>query len=93
VSASRSLPAPPAKVGGVDDEAFAFKKVAQPNRTEVDVEEALVNLFKSDLVASEQGGDEDAVSVPTDPAIARNQTGLEVPRIRDGLEFLWEGAR
>ena len=36
--------------GGVEDEAFVFEEVAKPARTEVDVEEATVDLFEPDEV-------------------------------------------
>lgn len=39
---------------------FEFKEVAKPDRTEVDVEEAAVDLFGSHVVASEKSDDEDA---------------------------------
>jgi hypothetical protein len=50
VGATTSLPP---GIGGVGDEALLFKEVAEPYRTEVDVEEAVVNLFESDVVAGE----------------------------------------
>ena len=35
------------------DEALVFEKVTEPYRPEVDVEEAVVNLFETDMVACE----------------------------------------
>jgi len=67
--------------------------VAKPDGTEIDVEEAPVNLFQSDVVASEQGSDEDAVRVPADASVARDETGLEMARVGDGLELFGEGPR
>jgi hypothetical protein len=74
-------------VGGIEDEAFVFEEVAKPDGTEINVEKAPVNLFQPDVVASEQGGDEDAVGIPADAAVARDEAGLEMARIGDGLEL------
>lgn len=70
-----------------------FEEVAKPDKTEVDIEEATVNLFEPDVVTGEQGGDKDAVCVPADASVARDEAGLEVPWVRDGLEVLRERTR
>jgi hypothetical protein len=69
-----------------------FEEVAEPHRTEVDVEEATVNLLEADVVPRQEGGDEDAVGVPANPAVTRDETGLEMARVGDGLKDRWEGA-
>ncbi len=61
--------------------------MAKPHRTEVDVEESAVNLFEPDVVAGEKCGDEDSVGVPADPAVARDEASLEMPRVGDGPEL------
>ena len=57
-------------VGGVDDEAFLFDETAQPDRTEVDVEEAVVNLFKADVLPFEELADRDSILIPPDAAVS-----------------------
>ena len=56
-------------IGRVDDEAFLFEEVSEPDRTEVDVEEAEVNLLEADVVAGEELADGDAMGVPTDTSV------------------------
>jgi len=70
-----------------------FEEVAKPHGTEVDVEEALVNLFESDVVTPKQGADENAVGVPSDATVSRDEAGLEVTRVGEGLKSLREGSR
>ena len=60
VGASSSSFLPPE---GVEDEAFVFDKATKPDGTEVDVEEAVVNLFESDVVTCEDLADGNAVGV------------------------------
>ena len=67
--------------------------MAKPDRTEIDVEQAPVNLFQPNVVASEQGGDEDAVCIPADASVARDEAGLEMARIGHGLELFGVRAR
>ena len=70
-----------------------FEEVAEPHGTEVDVEEALVNLFETDVVTTQECADENTGGVPTDAAVLGDETGLEVTWVGDGLERLWIGAR
>ena len=70
-----------------------FEEMAKPDGTEVDVGEALVNLFESDVVTTKQGADENAVGVPPDAAVARDEAGLEMPWVGDGLKCLRVRAR
>lgn len=79
-------------VGGVDDEAFLFDETAQPDRTEVDVEESLVNLLEADVLALEELADGHAVVVPPDTTVSRYETSLEVAGIGDGLQGCREGS-
>ena len=64
--------------------------MAKPHWTEIDIEETAVNLFESDVAATEQSGDEDAVRVPADASVARDEAGLEMARISQGFEFFRE---
>ena len=69
-----------------------FEEVAKPDRTEVDIEEATVNLLKADVVPRQEGGDEDAVGVPANSPVTRDETSLEMARVGDGLKDGREGA-
>ena len=68
------------------------KKWPSPHRTEIYIEEAVVNLFEADVVASEEGGDQNPVGVPTDAAIMGDEASLEMPWIGDGLKRVRVGA-
>ena len=70
-----------------------FKEVTEPDRPEVDVEEAVVNLLECDVVSGKEGADEDAVSVPPDPTVVRDEADIEMARVGDGLEGAREGTR
>ena len=70
-----------------------FKEVTEPDRSEVDVEEAVVNLLEADVVSCEEGADEDAVSVPPDAAVVRHEADIEMARVGDGLEGAGKGTR
>lgn len=83
----------PPGVGGVGDEALSFEEVTEPDRPEVDVEEAVVNLLEADVVPGEEGADEDPVSVPPDPAVVRDEPSLEVAWVGEGLKSAREGTR
>ena len=76
----------PPGIGGVSDEAFGFEEVTEPDGPEVDVEETVVNLLETDGVTREEGADEDAISIPANAAVVRDETGLEVARVGDGLK-------
>ena len=90
VGASSSSFLPPE---GVEDEAFVFDKATKPDGTEVDVEEAVVNLFESDVVTCEDLADGNAVGVPPDAAVGGDSASLVVARVDDGLEGLGERPR
>ena len=64
----------------------------EPDGTEVDVEEALVNLLEADVVAGEELADGDSVGIPTDATVLGDEASLEVAGIGDGLERLWKGS-
>ena len=57
-------------VGRVDDEAFLFNEAAQPDRTEVDVEESLVNLLEADVLTFEELADGHSILVPPDASVS-----------------------
>ncbi len=76
---------------GVKDSVFGFNESTEPDRTEVDVEEAVVNLLEADVMTSEEPADGDAFGVPADATIGADETSLEVARVGDGLEGFGEG--
>ncbi len=88
VSAATSPFSSPLRIGGVANEAFSFIETAEPGGTAVDVEEPVVNLFESDLVAGEYRTDEGAVGVPADPPVVGDEPRLEMPRLDEGRRVL-----
>ncbi len=72
---------------------FGFNESTEPDRTEVDVEEAVVNLLETDVMACEESTDRDALCVPADATVGADETSLEVARVGDGLEGFGEGPR
>ncbi len=48
---------------------FGFNETTEPDRTEVDVEEAVVNLLEADVMTSEEPADGDALGIPADATI------------------------
>ncbi len=72
---------------------LGFNESTEPDRTEVDVEEAVVNLLETDVMACEEAADGDALGVPTDATVGTDETSLEVAWVCDGLEGFGEGPR
>ena len=72
---------------------FGFNETTEPDGTEVNVEEAVVNLLEADVMTSEEPADGDALGVPADATIGADETSLEVARVGDGLEGFGEGPR
>ena len=64
---------------GVEDEAFGFNKATEPDGSEVDVEQAVVNLLKADVMTSEEPADRDALGVPADATVGTDKASLEWP--------------
>ncbi len=79
-------------IGGVDDAAFVFDEATEPDGSEVDVEEPVINLLEADVVAGEKLADADAIGIPADASVCADESGLEVPGIGDWLEAGGEGS-
>ena len=48
---------------------LGFNESTEPDGTEVDVEEAVVNLLEADVMTCEEPADRDAPGVPADAAV------------------------
>ena len=72
---------------------LGFNESTEPDGTEVDVEQAVVNLLKADIMTSEEPADRDALGVPADAAVGTDEASLEMARVGDGLEGFREGPR
>ncbi len=70
---------------------FGFNETTEPDGTEVNVEEAVVNLLEADVMTSEEPADRDALGVPADAAVGTDEASLEMARVGDGLEGFGEG--
>jgi len=68
-----------------------FEEVTEPDRPEVDVEEAVVSLLETDVVSGEEGRDRDSVGVPPEAAVVRDEPKLEVARVGDGRQGARKG--
>ena len=53
---------------------FGFNETTEPDGTEVNVEEAVVNLLEADVMTSEEPADGDAFGVPADATIGTDET-------------------
>ena len=73
---------------GVEDAAFVFNKPSQPNGSEVDIEEAVVDLFEADIVASQEAADGHAVRVPADASVGADEASFKMTRIGDEFQGL-----
>lgn len=80
VAASSSLFVP----AGVNDAALGFDETSEPDGTEIDVEQAVVNWLEADGLFGEQVADIDPVVEPADAAVATHTPNLEVLGIGDG---------
>ena len=78
---------------GVKNSVFGFNETTEPDRTEVDVEEAVVNLLEADVMTCEESADGDAFGVPADATVGTDEASLEVARVGNGLEGFGERPR
>ena len=72
---------------------LGFNESTEPDRTEVDVEQAMVNFLEADVMTCEEPADRDALGVPADAAVGTDEASLEMARVGDGLEGFREGPR
>ncbi len=72
---------------------LGYNESTEPDRTEVDVEQAVVNLLEADVMTSEKPADRDALGVPADAAVGTDESSLEMARVGDGFEGFGEGPR
>ena len=70
---------------------LGFNETTEPDRTEVDIEEAVVNLLETDVKACEESADRDALGVPADATVGADKTSFEVAGVGEGLEGFGEG--
>ena len=66
---------------------MAFVQPAQLERTEVDVPEAVINLFEAHVLAGADDGNIDPVGVPADPAVGADVTELKAVGIFERRQF------
>ncbi len=72
---------------------LGFNETTEPDGTEVNVEEAVVNLLEADVMTCEEPADRDALGVPADATVGTDEASLEMARVGDGLEGFREGPR
>ena len=65
-------------------------ETAQPDGTEIDVPEVVVDLLESDELGSEDVADVDPVRVPSDASVPADSSDLEVSWVLDRGDVLRE---
>jgi hypothetical protein len=61
---------------GILDSHVPFKEAAEPERSKIDVPDAVVDFFKSDVLADAHTRDADPLTVPADAAIGADVSDL-----------------
>jgi hypothetical protein len=61
----------------------SFVHFSEAQWTEVDIPDAVIDLFQADVFTTKSLGDADPMSIPSDPTVAANEPNLEVSRILD----------
>jgi hypothetical protein len=70
----------------IDDAELLFNKASEPDRTEIDIEQAGVNFLEADVLLGEEVRDVHPVVASAGPAVPRHEPNLEVVRIGDRLQ-------
>jgi hypothetical protein len=69
---------------GVNDPTFLLNEVAEPDGSEVDVEEPVVEGLEADGLTGDQVADVDPVVEPADASVPTDAPNLDVLEIGDG---------
>ena len=78
---------------GVDDAPLGFDEAAEPDGSEVDVEEPVIDLLESDVEPAEKVADVDPAAEPADASVGADPADFEVLGVRDRLEDLGKRSR
>lgn len=75
----------------IKDSHLLLYEAAEPDRSEADVEEAVVDFLEADVLLGEQRADVDPVVEPADASISRHEPAFEVIRVCEWRQALWIG--
>lgn len=72
---------------GILDSHVPFKETAEPERSKIDVPDAVVDFFEPDVLVDAHTRDADPLTIPTDAAIGADISDLEAIGIFERWEF------
>lgn len=70
----------------------SFVHSSESQGTEVDIPDAIIDLFQADVFTAQGVGDADPMFIPSDPTVATDETNLEVSRVLERWQLSGESA-